>query len=631
MTIKQCSVKVLVLLMGILVTVVLLVTKHGNTMDSRMKTLVNKYYGSPVQPLHNTYTDPPMKTLPGKYKTHLQNIAIHLSKVVESTWRTPEAQIEARNALKLTQAALAEFVIELSLTTVANATKGSPQNKTGKPLVVCPEKYLGTNIDYPWFEKARVLTNCTNAPPFPSILSILLNGFDYSDQSQLVVILREIYATYPRLTVHLAVAEKIVIPEEVKLDVHQHIFGQNPASNDIWNGLAEKATTDYVLVGRRIERFQWYALLERMVRVLSELGVDAVGGSLRTPDGHWSMGCHQTRLRNYTLTYRDGYLISRKSCVYCDYIPSPFVSRTSILRTVQFKMTSTNTVFHDYFLRLQKDRKLVMSCPDAMFYVLANNKSMSSLHKQWIPMIQKYAINHVNLADGTRLSFSCKEAKTSFSWAGGVIVPVCAVESLLKGILDAMDICRKIGLFCHLDGGTTLGAMKFNGILPWERDADLSYVTSKNITFWEHRDEFTKLGYKLSLKYPEKCRKFDRNNERCGHYDLVIPHWRIELWGATPRLMTDFLRENRIESTKLLIGGRWMNAPTNPGLNSRNRYGYELWKHAEHWITLGYSTSWVPYHGGRIRNVPNPEVTCAWTNSFLPMEILTSSTSKCSQ
>ena len=426
-----------VLLMGVIVTVGLLVTKHGNTMDSRMKTVVNKYYGSPVQRLSNTSTDPPLKTLPSKYKTHMQNIAIHLSKVVESTWRTPEAQIEARNALKLTQAALAEFDIEFSPNTVSNATKGSPQNQTGKSLLVCPEKYLGTNVDCPWFEKGRILTNCTNAPPFPSVLSILLNSFDYSDQSQIVVVLREIYATYPRLTVHLAVAEKVVIPEEVKLDVHQHVLGENPASNDVWNALVEKATTDYVLVGRRIERFQWYALLERMVRVVSELGVDAVGGSLRTPDGHWSMGCHHTRLRNYTLNYREGYHMSTKSCVYCDFISSPFVSRTSILRTVQFKMTSTDTVFHDYFLRLQKDRKLVMSCPDAMFYVLANNKSVSALHKQWIPMIQKYAINQVNLADGTPLSFSCKEAKTSFSWAGGLIVPVCAVESLLKGILDA--------------------------------------------------------------------------------------------------------------------------------------------------------------------------------------------------
>ena len=581
---------------GIVVVIILLATKYRYTDDFQM----------------------PPETLPDKYKAHLQNIAIRLSKVVESTWRTPEAQNEARNALKLTQMALAEFGIAFSpnkIRTTANASRETP---TGQPLVVCPEKYLGTYADYPWFEKGRVLTNCTNAPPFPSVLSILLNGFDYSDQSEIVVVLREIYATYPRLTVHLAVAEKVVIPDEVKLDVHQHILGKNPASNDVWNGLVEKATTDYVLVGRRIERFQWYALLERMVRVVSELGVDAVGGSLRTPDGHWSMGCHQTRLRNYTLTYRDGYHISTKSCVYCDYIPSPFVSRTSTLRTVQFKMASPDTVFHDYFLRLQEHRRIVMSCPDAMFYVLASNKSASSLHNQWIPMIQKYAINHVNLPDGRHLSFSCSEAKTTFSWAGGKIVPVCAIESLLKAILDAMDICKKIGLFCHLDGGTTLGAMKFKGILPWERDADLSYVTSKNITFWEHRDEFTKLGYRLSFKYPDKCPTFDRNNERCGHYDLVIPHWRIELWGATPRLMTDFLRENKIESTKLLIGGRWLNAPTNPALNSRNRYGFELWKHAEHWITLGYSTSWVPYHGGTYKKCPKPGSHVCLDKQFPP-------------
>ena len=169
-----------------------------------------------------------------------------------------------------------------------------------------------------------------------------------------------------------------------------------------------------------------------------------------------------------------------------------------------------------------------------------------------------------------------------------------------------MDICQKIGLFCHLDGGTTVGAIKFNGILPWERDADISYVASSTINFWDHRDEFIALGYELSLKYPEKCPKFDAGNERCLHFNLNLPHWRIELWGATPRLMTDFLRENRIESTKLLIGGRWMNAPTNPALNSHNRYGYELLKHAEHWGELGYSTSWVPYNPGTYIKCPNP-------------------------
>ncbi|KAI0228259.1 hypothetical protein LSAT2_021263 [Lamellibrachia satsuma] len=472
-------------------------------------------------------------------------------------------------------------------------------------LAVCPEKYLGTIADYPWFEKGRVLTNCTNARPFPRVISILLNGFDYADERQIFVVLREIYATYPLLTVHLAVHENIVIPEEVTLNVLQHIFGKS-AANDVWNGLVEKATTDYVLVGRRIERFQWYALLERMVRVVSELGVDAVGGALRTPDGHWSMGCQQTRLRNYTLTYKDGYHVSTNSCAYCDYIPSPFVSRTSTLRTVKFKMASPDTVFHDYFLRLQKDRKLVMSCPDAMFYVLANNESATLLQKQWIPMVQTYALNHVNLADGRQMSFTCSEAKTIVSSIGGIIKPVCAIETLLKAIHDTMDICQKIGIFCYLDGGTTVGAIKFNGILPWEHDADITYEPSKNFTLVDHRYEFKKLGYKLSLKYPEKC-QFDVNNFQCGHCDLDIPHWRMGLWnGARPRLMIDVLRENRIESTKLLFGGRWLNVPINPALSMRSRYGYELLKHAEHWITLGYSTSWLPYHGGTFQKCPRP-------------------------
>ena len=536
----------------------------------------------------------------------LQRIAVYLAKVVElTTRRTPVAEMQAKKALSHILAVLEDFNVEISHN-LLNVARKTPTEKPKKAsLAVCPEKYLGQSVDYSWFEKGHVLTNCTNALLLPSVISILLNGFDYADERQVIVVLGEIYATYPRLTVHLAVRDKIVLPEDVKLDVLQHIFGKEPAANDVWNGLIEKATTDYVLVGRRIERFQWYALLERMVRVVSELGVDAVGGALRTPDGHWSMGCQQTRLRNYTLTYRDGYHMSTNSCAYCDYIPSPFVSRTSTLRAFQFKMASPDTVFYDYFLRLQKDRKQFMSCPDSMFYVLAKNESASSLRQQWIPMVQTFALNHVNLADGRHLSFSCSEAKTKFSWTGGIIVPVCAVETLLKAIHDTMDICQKIGLFCHLDGGTTVGAIKFNGILPWERDADISYVTSAHITFWDHRDEFSKLGYSLALKYPEECPKFDPSNGQCGHYNLAVLHWNIELWGSTPRLMTDFLSENRIESTKLLIGGRWMNAPTNPALTSRNRYGYELLKHAEHWM-LDHWTSWVPYHGGTFKKCPKP-------------------------
>ena len=521
----------------------------------------------------------------------LLHAAKEIENVVRFSWQSTVVQRQAKRALRHILVILEELNVDIPSDTlyVMENRATDQQNKS-----VCPEKYLGTKADYPWFEKGRILTNCSDVRPFASVISIMLNGFDYTTESQIQVVLRDIYATYPGLTVHLAVREKIMIPEEVKLNVLQYAHNQITAANTVWNGLVEKVSTDYVLIGRRIERFQWYALLERMVRVVSELGVDAVGGSLRTPDGHWSMGCQQTRLRNYTLTYRDGYHVSTNSCAYCDYIPSSFVSKTSTLRAVKFKMASPDTVFHDYFLRLQHVQKLVMLCPDSMFYVLANNESASSLHQQWLPMAQIHSLNRANFADGRHLSFSCQESMADFEWSVGIIVPICEVETLLKAILETMDICRDIGLFCQLQEGTALGAMTFNSILPWERDACIAYMTSKNVSFLDHRDKFTNLGYKLSSAYPEKCHQFQpSSDEWCYNYDLHVSGRRIVLVAVSSRLATDFLGENRIESTKLLIGGRWMNAPTNPALTLRNRYGYDLLRHAPYRSKFKYAASWL--------------------------------------
>ena len=482
--------------------------------------------------------------------SRLRQVAVELEKLVQQTSLGERvAQGHAEKALTHVMAVLGQHHVKTPNVRLEVMRKIGTKKLAQMPLVVCPENYLGI-YGYQSSAKRPAMANCSKVLPFSNVLSIIINGFDYTTVHQIHVVLRDINVAYPKLTVHLAVQKRIMIPVDAKLNIIQHVFGKRPAASDAWNELVEKATTEYVLVGRRIERFIWHAMLERMVRVVSELGVDAVGGSLRTPDGHWSMGCQQTRLRNYTLTYTDGYHKSTNSCAYCDYIPLPFVSRKSTLRAVKFRMASPETVFHDYFLRLSQEHKLVMSCPDAMFYVLPHVETDSLFREQWIPAVRANSLNHVNVADGRHLRFSCEEANTGFSRTGGVIVPVCQVESLLKAVIETMDICQKIGLFCHLDGGTTVGAIKFNGILPWERDADISYVTSTTITFWDHRDEFVALGYELSLMFPEKCPKFHVGNERCLHFNLNVPHWRIELWGSTPRLMTDVLRENMFEPTK---------------------------------------------------------------------------------
>ena len=248
--------------------------------------------------------------------SRMRQVAVELEKLIEQTSLGQRvAQEHAEKALTLVMAVLEQHHVKTPYGRIKVMRKVS--TKKGNTSVVCTENYLGID-DYQSSEKRPTMANCSNVPTFSSVLSILINGFDYKTVSQIHIVLRDIYVAYPKLTVHLAVQEQIVIPVDAKLNVIQHILGELPAADDAWNQLVINAKTEYVLVGRRIERFIWHALLERMVRVVSELGVDAVGGSFRTPDGHWSMGCQHTRLLNYTLTYRDGYHRSTNSCAYCD-------------------------------------------------------------------------------------------------------------------------------------------------------------------------------------------------------------------------------------------------------------------------------------------------------------------------
>ena len=63
---------------------------------------------------------------------------------------------------------------------------------------------------------------------------------------------------------------------------------------------------------------------------------------------------------------------------------------------------------------------------------------------------------------------------------------------------------------------------------------------------------------------------------------------------ATYRIYFAFLELNGQHElfgpeTRIQVGRRnfWMPASYNPGLHVRNRYGHAIYKHVQHWITLG--------------------------------------------
>ena len=51
---------------------------------------------------------------------------------------------------------------------------------------------------------------------------------------------------------------------------------------------------------------------------------------------------------------------------------------------------------------------------------------------------------------------------------------------------------------CEMQEGTLLGAVKFNGVLPWERDADVTFHTSNFTAIANLANKFRDAGYTLS-------------------------------------------------------------------------------------------------------------------------------------
>ena len=95
---------------------------------------------------------------------------------------------------------------------------------------------------------------------------------------------------------------------------------------------------------------------------------------------------------------------------------------------------------------------------------------------------------------------------------------------LLKLLQEIDDICQKYHITYYLGGGTTIGAVRHEGFVPWDDDADVLMTRNE----WK---KFVQAFQKEAPKNP--CLGFSRNGPPFSQY--VRPLYRYRNYGYPPK------------------------------------------------------------------------------------------------
>lgn len=431
---------------------------------------------------------------------------------------------------------LREIEFITSTTVDEDGRKRFTDEEAKESQVVCPEVYKGSIHGYPFYTKGFETQDCSVKRDIKELVTLIFdevvlttatgvenNTFIQSSRvEQLLTFIENVYRLFPGIRVNIVLGKKW---NQRELEAIKNKLGQNNLRTKVFiyslktNGfnkgkllqsIINRIKTEYILIAPRLTNFTNDSNFERLVRILStHKNTLFAGGSFRNSTGHWSHGCLQTQLKNYTLSYKAGYYHSFSECLVCDNIQGPFLAKTFVLRDIGFGLSGGHGIFRDLFLRV-KDRyssshpgldhgeTAVVTCPDVMFHT----QNSPARDEELVNFANKHNIKKIVEADGTIRWFGCRRGLKyrdgeKCPLKSGLAVPPCCLENIADAIKFVMEQCGRNNITCELQEGTLLGAVKLNKVLPWERDADITFLTEDFPKLVKIKDVFTGKGYAI--------------------------------------------------------------------------------------------------------------------------------------
>ncbi|KAK7079930.1 hypothetical protein SK128_005623 [Halocaridina rubra] len=457
---------------------------------------------------------------------------------------------------------------------------------------VCPEEYKGR--DYDLEHEHNFLELPCNARKFADVMTVIIPAvrWNYQRKKSLINNIKEVH-NVTIIVLTFGNLEKSLVEEGVRV----HCFDIDTPESRALNTIIPTIKTPYVFIASFLTDFNYNSSLKRLVRALDDNNkVNVASGAYRNIHGHWHHGCLQSVAENYELEYFRGYEHSKNECMYCDDVLGPFVARTEFLKTVDFtEMMTGSVMYRDWFLNVRLTRNLVMSCPDVMFFVEAEPYLNRT---DWYEIANKWSFEHIKSYDGNIYEFTCEDAQIScvniMKTVSSFLVPPCCREQIRRELSYVEDCAKEIGVHYELQAGSLLGAVKMDGMLPWDFDTDvISDCNEKDIWMSKGHECLSRNGCKLKDVYGN----YWMSSCELSTVDINCRHNRT----------ANMADKMKISPTLVEFGGRLTRVPVNPGLIVRNYYGPDYLKHAVHWRYS--SNSFIPFDDGS-GQIPGLWSTC---------------------
>lgn len=460
----------------------------------------------------------------------------------------------------------------------------------------CPDTYKGSTYGYPFYKTGFVREDCSSRVKLSESTTMILDRPQASNKQLLSMIAyaaRIFTSVIVLLEDHMNPSFETFTNIQDKNKVEILRKDNNTNLGFFLSEAAQKVTSTFTLVAPFLSRFDNNTDIERLIHVLELSKGDIIGGSVKNDvSGEWDRGCYQSSLKLYTLNYKKGYTKSRHECLYCHYLVSPFLIRTQQLDVIPFNFDLPSSVYRDYFLQMQMNSKAILACPDVMFYTkppvhMTEIEDMSAFADIW-------NIKRITDERNKLHWFGCRHKKTPCKRALNKPAPPCCRANLADAIKFIHDQCIQNAIRCEVVDGTLMGAVKFNNILPWERDADIAVLSADFNKFIKLKPVFEKKGYQMEVDTEAKCCK---DGVMTGGEMVILAHgWHIDVFGQ--HILTTSADDVK---TKVSFADAWVYGPENPGQSIRNRYGHEIYKHAEHWMSTNKKSSWEDYTAGKFQ------------------------------